>query len=225
MNADLILAPMGVLAGNHLLRPAVRARHALRAPRPHRQRCGAQPADIPGGTSNPNFADLLEMPVLFYVVCLMALVAHRVDPTMLWLAWAYVVIRALHRPCAPDLRQPRPPHLPVRAVKFRGAGDVGVSSSFRRVGSDGTAVPQSPHLAVLFAAFRRRGRSWHCFSAISESHRSSAPAPSACAWRSCRRQGAWLIAFSAQIFLPQEIVALAAAAVALALSLLWIAHI
>ncbi len=95
MNADLIVAPMGVLAGITffvlLFVPAMRF-----AQRGRTDQEQSSTGDIPGGTSNPNFADLLEMPVLFYVICLMALVTHRVDLTMLWLAWAYVVIRALH---------------------------------------------------------------------------------------------------------------------------------
>ncbi len=95
MNADTILAPMGVLAGITffvlLFVPAMRF-----ARRGRTDDENSVTGDIPGGTSNPNFADLLEMPVLFYIVCLMALVSRRVDLTMLWLAWAYVILRALH---------------------------------------------------------------------------------------------------------------------------------
>jgi hypothetical protein len=95
MNADSILAPMGVLAGITffvlLFVPAMRLVRQGRTD----DDLGAT-GDIPGGTANPNFADLLEMPVLFYVICLMALATHRVDATMLWLAWAYVIVRALH---------------------------------------------------------------------------------------------------------------------------------
>jgi len=95
MNANVIFAPMGVLAGITffvlLFVPAMRF-----ARRGRTDEELSATGDIPGGTSNPNFADLLEMPVLFYVVCLMALAARRVDQTMLWLAWAYVAIRALH---------------------------------------------------------------------------------------------------------------------------------
>jgi hypothetical protein len=93
MNA--ILAPMGVLAGITffvlLFVPALRF-----ARRGRTDEELSATGDIPGGTSNPNFADLLEMPVLFYVVCLMALVTQRVSDTIIWLAWAYVIIRALH---------------------------------------------------------------------------------------------------------------------------------
>jgi hypothetical protein len=95
MDAYPILAPMGVLAGITffvlLFVPAMRFVRQGRTD----DDVGAT-GDIPGGTSNPNFADLLEMPVLFYVICLMGLVTHRADATMLWLAWAYVIIRILH---------------------------------------------------------------------------------------------------------------------------------
>ena len=45
---------------------------------------------------NRNFMNLLELPVLFYVVGLMYYVAGRVDQTALVLAWAYVALRAIH---------------------------------------------------------------------------------------------------------------------------------
>ena len=94
MNQD-ILAPMGVLAGiTFFVLLFVPARRLAK-----RGQAGAQNSatgDIPDSTSNPNFADLLEMPVLFYIVCLMAFVAARVTPLFLDLAWIYVVLRALH---------------------------------------------------------------------------------------------------------------------------------
>ncbi len=40
--------------------------------------------------------NLLEMPVLFYVICLMLFVSGRVDATYLYLAWGYVALRVLH---------------------------------------------------------------------------------------------------------------------------------
>ncbi|HEY2071457.1 MAG TPA: MAPEG family protein [Rhizomicrobium sp.] len=93
MNSNLIFFPMGVLAGvTFFVLLAVPAMRMTRRPSPQDSATG----DIPGGLSNPNFADLLEMPVLFYVICLVDFVANRVDATMLWLAWAYVILRALH---------------------------------------------------------------------------------------------------------------------------------
>src|SRR5689334_23996280 len=43
--------------------------------------------------ANRNFMNLLELPILFYVVCLMYFVAGRVDQTALAVAWAYVAVR------------------------------------------------------------------------------------------------------------------------------------
>jgi len=95
MPQNAIFVPMGVLAGITffvlLFVPASRF-FSRGQPAPQDSAAG----DIPGGLGNPNFADLLEMPVLFYVVCLMAIVAARVDATLVGLAWAYVGVRALH---------------------------------------------------------------------------------------------------------------------------------
>ncbi len=53
---------------------------------------------VPGDVSLPNrnYMNLLEMPVLFYVVCLMFYVTNWVDMWTLWLAWAFVAIRIVH---------------------------------------------------------------------------------------------------------------------------------
>ncbi len=94
MPQDTILAPMGVLAGlTFFVLLFVPARRRVAG---GRVESGSATGDIPGNLSNPNFADLLEMPVLFYVVCLMLLVTQRVDMLFLWLAWIYVALRALH---------------------------------------------------------------------------------------------------------------------------------
>ncbi|HEY0105069.1 MAG TPA: MAPEG family protein [Rhizomicrobium sp.] len=95
MTPSAIFAPMGVLAGITffvlLFVPASRfVAQGQAVPQ------DSATGDIPGGLGNPNFADLLEMPVLFYVVCLMAAIAGRVDDAMLWLAWIYVALRVLH---------------------------------------------------------------------------------------------------------------------------------
>ena len=51
--------------------------------------------NVPGHVSIPNRAmmNLLELPVLFYVVCLMFFVTNRVDMTVLEIAWVYVGFR------------------------------------------------------------------------------------------------------------------------------------
>src|SRR2546421_221543 len=45
---------------------------------------------------NRNFMNLLEMPVLFYVACLVAHVSRQVNGTVLALAWVYVGLRVCH---------------------------------------------------------------------------------------------------------------------------------
>lgn len=45
---------------------------------------------------NRNYMNLLEVPVLFYVVCLLIYVAVLPSPVAIWLAWTYVVLRMLH---------------------------------------------------------------------------------------------------------------------------------
>jgi hypothetical protein len=45
---------------------------------------------------NRNMMNLLELPVLFYVACLIHFVADRVNETALALAWSYVALRIAH---------------------------------------------------------------------------------------------------------------------------------
>lgn len=45
---------------------------------------------------NRNFMNLLEVPVLFYVLCITCFVTQNVDATAVVLAWPYVVLRVLH---------------------------------------------------------------------------------------------------------------------------------
>ena len=54
--------------------------------------------NVPGDVSIPNraYMNLLEIPVLFYVICLMLFISARVDQTFLYLAWVYVGLRVLH---------------------------------------------------------------------------------------------------------------------------------
>ena len=55
-------------------------------------------AKVPGDVSvtNRNYMNLLELPVLFYVVCLMFYVTNFVDMWALYLAWAFVALRIIH---------------------------------------------------------------------------------------------------------------------------------
>jgi hypothetical protein len=45
---------------------------------------------------NRNYMNLLELPVLFYVVCLIILVTGGASPAMLNTAWAFVALRVVH---------------------------------------------------------------------------------------------------------------------------------
>jgi hypothetical protein len=45
---------------------------------------------------NRNYMNLLELPMLFYVVCLLIFVAIPVSERMVYLAWAYVGLRVVH---------------------------------------------------------------------------------------------------------------------------------
>ena len=43
-----------------------------------------------------NLRNLFELPVLFYIALIVALVTGLVTPVTLWLAWAFVVLRVRH---------------------------------------------------------------------------------------------------------------------------------
>ena len=53
---------------------------------------------VPGEVSIPNrnYMNLLELPMLFYVLCLSLYLTHNVTPLEYGLAWAYVALRAAH---------------------------------------------------------------------------------------------------------------------------------
>ena len=55
-------------------------------------------ARVPGDVSLPNrnYMNLTELPVLFYVLCLMLYVSNSLNHMMLVLAWVYVGLRVLH---------------------------------------------------------------------------------------------------------------------------------
>jgi hypothetical protein len=53
---------------------------------------------VPGAVSIPNrnYMNLLELPVLFYVGCVLLYVVGNVSATSLALAWSYVALRVVH---------------------------------------------------------------------------------------------------------------------------------
>jgi hypothetical protein len=55
-------------------------------------------ARVPGDVALPNrnYMNLLELPLLFYVLALALYVTQRVDATAVTMAWAYVALRTAH---------------------------------------------------------------------------------------------------------------------------------
>jgi hypothetical protein len=102
MRQELILAPMGGLAALTflvlLLIPFRRFRAAFAGHVTARDFVDGESPNVPSTVSMPNrnYMNLLELPVLFYVVSLMYFVTGRVAMTALVLAWLYVGLRALH---------------------------------------------------------------------------------------------------------------------------------
>ena len=97
-----ILYPMFALAAWTmivlLLIPAIRIRAALRGEvRPADFRYG-ESATVPAEVSVPNrnYMNLLELPMLFYVVCLILYVIAGATHLAVAIAWTYVALRVLH---------------------------------------------------------------------------------------------------------------------------------
>jgi len=102
MRAEAIFQPLTVLAlwtGAVLLLTGIRRTRAVQARRVSVRdfqvgEGAAVPPDV--SVTNRNFMNLLEMPVLFYVVSLGFYVAHALDGAVLALAWGYVALRLIH---------------------------------------------------------------------------------------------------------------------------------
>lgn len=54
--------------------------------------------DVPAAVSVPNrvFMNLLEVPVLFYVLCIVSYITQFVTPSLVMFAWIYFGLRVLH---------------------------------------------------------------------------------------------------------------------------------
>ena len=102
MRDESIFAPVSVLAlwtGAVLLLTGVRRLRAVAAGRIRGDafRLGESPEVPPEVVvTNRNYMNLLEMPVLFYVVCIALYVTHHVARAPLALAWIYVGLRLAH---------------------------------------------------------------------------------------------------------------------------------
>lgn len=81
-----------------LIIPYARFRAAFRGQVKAKDFRYGESANVPGAVSLPNrnLMNLLELPLLFYVVCIALYVTGTVDGVALGLAWAYVALRAAH---------------------------------------------------------------------------------------------------------------------------------
>lgn len=99
MSQNPIFLPMGVLAfwtfAILLLVPFQRFRAVFAGKVGAKDYKYGKSDDASGDLSIPDRAmmNLLELPVLFYVVCLMFYVTNRADAVVLEVCWAYVVFR------------------------------------------------------------------------------------------------------------------------------------
>jgi len=102
MPQELIFAPMGAMALLTFIVlgfiPATRFRAVFaRLVTADDFKLGESPRVPPNvAVTNRNYMNLLELPMLFYVAGLMYYVAGRLDQAALMVAWAYVVLRAIH---------------------------------------------------------------------------------------------------------------------------------
>jgi hypothetical protein len=102
MRPDAIFQPMGALAALTLIVALLiavqRFTAAFRGEVDFEDFRFGESTRVPGQARLPNrnYINLLEAPVLFYVVCLSAYVTSRVTPPIVGLAWVYVALRAAH---------------------------------------------------------------------------------------------------------------------------------
>jgi hypothetical protein len=102
MRAQAIFGPVSVLALWTLLVLAMtgsrRVRGALSGRVPRNAFRLGESAEVPPDIAvvNRNFMNLLEVPVLFYVVCISLYVTRQVNTAMVTLAWVYVLLRVVH---------------------------------------------------------------------------------------------------------------------------------
>ena len=102
MDRVQILYPMAGLAALTfmvlLLIPRARWSAAFRGEVKAKDFRYGESANVPGAVSLPNrnFMNLLELPMLFYVVCLGFYVTAKVDAFAVYGAWAFVALRVVH---------------------------------------------------------------------------------------------------------------------------------
>jgi hypothetical protein len=102
MRQEAVFAPMSVLALWTGCMVFMVGFSRIRAVRERRVKRGAfrlgESAEVPDDVAvwNRNLMNLLEMPLLFYVVSIAFYVTHQVTPKVVTLAWIYLALRLLH---------------------------------------------------------------------------------------------------------------------------------
>jgi hypothetical protein len=93
-----VAALVGLTFAVLLVIPVARFRAAFRGEVRAKDFRYGESANVPGRVALPNrnLMNLLELPLLFYVVCIALYVTGTVDGLALGLAWAYVGLRAAH---------------------------------------------------------------------------------------------------------------------------------
>ncbi len=98
MNQTLMLYPMLTLVGLTMTVLAMVGYRRLASRLQPKEFALGESAAVPPPVSLPNrnFMNLMEVPVLFYVVCITYYVTHHADAVALGLAWAFVAARFCH---------------------------------------------------------------------------------------------------------------------------------
>lgn len=103
MNVDTgILWPVAALAAWTLCMLLLMAFRRIRSALDHsvhpREYALGESERVPDSIAlvNRNYMNLLELPVLFHVACILAVLVQASSPTMIGLAWAYVALRVVH---------------------------------------------------------------------------------------------------------------------------------
>lgn len=101
-HSTAILWPMFALAGWTMCMLLFLAFRRVKASAMHkispREYALGESARVPAPViqANRNYMNLLELPMLFYVLCLIVLVMQCGTPTLMTLAWVYVALRLVH---------------------------------------------------------------------------------------------------------------------------------
>jgi hypothetical protein len=98
MHKISILVPVFVLATwTWLILLLIAARRLFAGVHPKEFELG-ESVNVPVKVSLPNrnYMNLLELPILFYVICLIVFTAQISTPYLLPLAWGYVALRVVH---------------------------------------------------------------------------------------------------------------------------------